>query len=135
MSDGTTDARKTALFEYGVQVLENSNNADEELQDKGKGMMGRYVEEVVRGQIELVREFTENAIDLESEERSDYEDDSYLATDDDGDDDCMDSHFEGTDDESEEEEEEHENEEYKDSLFTPEDAIERYAQSLASRGF
>ena len=87
MGKDTVDARTQALGAYGLQVLENTNNADEELQDKGKAMMANYVEEVVRGQIELVREYTECAIDLESEPRSDDEDDSYLGTDDEGEDD------------------------------------------------
>ena len=125
------DARKQVLVEYGLQVLENLNNSDEEAEDKGKALMFNYVEEVVRGQIELIREYTESAIDLESEPRSDDEDDSYLATDDEGDDD-MDSRLEEEVVESEPEEEE--NEEYKDTLFSPEDAVERYAQSLAARG-
>ena len=125
------DARKQVLVEYGLQVLENLNNSDEEAEDKGKALMFNYVEEVVRGQIELIREYTESAIDLESEPRSDDEDDSYLATDDEGDDD-MDSRLE--EDVVESEPEEEENEEYKDTLFSPEDAVERYAQSLAARG-
>lgn len=125
------DARKQVLVEYGLQVLENLNNSDEEAEDKGKALMFNYVEEVVRGQIELIREYTESAIDLESEPRSDDEDDSYLDTDDEGDDD-MDSRLEEEVVESEPEEEE--NEEYKDTLFSPEDAVERYAQSLAARG-
>ena len=133
MGKDTTDARKQALLEYGLQVLDNHNDADEESHDKGKAMMGTYVEEVVRGQIELIREYTESAIDLESEPRSDDEDDSYLGTDDEDDDD-MDSQLEAGS-EGEEEVEEVENEEYKDTLFSPEDAVERYAQSLAARGF
>lgn len=128
----TVDARKQDLVEYGLQVLENLNNSDEEAEDKGKALMANYVEEVVRGQIELIREYTESAIDLESEPRSDDEDDSYLDTDDEGDDD-MDSRLE--EDVVESEPEEEENEEYKDALFSPEDAVERYAQSLAARGF
>lgn len=128
----TVDARKQVLVEYGLQVLENLNNSDEEAEDKGKALMANYVEEVVRGQIELIREYTESAIDLESEPRSDDEDDSYLDTDDEGDDD-MDSRLE--EDVVESEPEEAENEEYKDALFSPEDAVERYAQSLAARGF
>ena len=126
------DARKQVLVEYGLQVLENHNNADEEAQDKGKALMANYVEEVVRGQIELIREYTESAIDLESEPRSDDEDDSYLATDDEGDyseDDDMDSRLEAGSDAEEEEDER-----YKDDLYSPEDAVERYAQSLALRG-
>ena len=134
MSNGdAVDARKRVLVEYGLQVLDNHNNADEEAQDKGKALMANYVEEVVRGQIELIREYTESAIDLESEPRSDDEDDSYLATDDEGDDD-MDSRLEAGSDAEEEEEEEAEDELYKDDLSSPEDAVERYAQSLALRG-
>ena len=132
-SGDAADARKQILVDYGLQVLENLNNADEEERDKGKAMMANYVEEVVRGQIELIREYTESAIDLESEARSEDEDDSYLATDDEYDEqDDMDSRLEVG---SEEEEEPEENEEYKDDLFSPEDALERYAQSLAARGF
>lgn len=135
MGKDTVDARKQILFEYGMQVLGNHNNADEESHDKGRAMIANYVEEVVRGQIELIREYTECAIDLESEPRSDEEDDSYLGTDDEGDDD-MDSQLEvGSEEEEEGEEEEVENEEYKDDLFSPEDVVERYAQSLAARGF
>ena len=134
MSSGdAADARKQILLDYGLQVLDNLNNADEEARDKGKAMMANYVEEVVRGQIELIREYTESAIDLESDALSEDEDDSYLATDDEDDEqDDMDSRLEAG---SEEEEEPEENEEYKDDLFSPEDALERYAQSLAARGF
>ena len=51
MSSRVVDPRKEALYEYGMQVLNNKNNADEELKDRGKALMARYVDEVIRGQI------------------------------------------------------------------------------------
>ena len=153
MGSRVADPRKEALYEYGMQVLNNKNNADEELKDRGKALMARYVDEVIRGQIELVQEYTEDAEDLVSESRSEDEEDSYEVDDSfvsDSDDDEMDSRLESSV-HSEEKEKERELEkvfgsasdwEEKDGapysvsdLFNIADAVNLYANSLVSRGF
>ena len=148
MSSHVADPRKEALYEYGMQVLNNKNNADEELKDRGKALMARYVDEVIRGQIELVQEYTEDAEDLVSESRSDDDEDSYEIDDSfvsDSDDDERDSRLEGSVHSEEKEEErvglagdceEKNGAPYSVSdLFNIADAVNLYANSLVSRGF
>lgn len=131
----TREERVNELLVYGVKVLAGTNDSSLEEDDKGRRMMSQFADEVVSGCIELLRDYTENGIDLESESRSDYEDDSYLGTDEDEeeDDDDMDSRLENEDEEDEEDVVE--DDKYKDNLFNPEELLRRYAESIVDRGF